>query len=160
MARTVLTDAVHERIVNYLRSGAPYSHAAAAVGISERTLYAWLARGERYELALESALEPPATDEPFYRLRADMLAARAAARVAAAVTITRAIGGERDPETGAWVTFPDWKAAAWYLERSAPEEYGRRWAPEAAQAVSAEEELDALVARGLALLEEHAQPDA
>ena len=159
MARTLLNESIHELIVASVQTGAPFSHAAARAGIGERTLYDWLARGERYDLAVESGLEPSAADAPFSRLRADIYAARGTVRVRAVAMIQRAIVGERDETTGQWVTFPDWKAAAWYLERSAPEEFGRRWAPEAAQAVSAEEELDALVARGLALLEEHAQPE-
>ena len=159
MARTLLNDVIHEQIVAAVRTGAPFGHAASSAGIGTRTLYDWLARGERYDLAVESGLQPPEGDEPFSRLRRDIYAARANVRIIAVATIQRAIRGERDEETGTWVIFPDWKAAAWYLERSAPEEYGRRWAPETAQAVSAEEELDALVARGLALLEEHAQPE-
>lgn len=157
--RSYLNDMIHEQIVRAIRSGAPFAHAAAMAGIGERTLYDWLARGERALLAADSSLPVEATEEPFARFRSDVDIARAQARVAAVATITRAIVGEK-AEDGTWITFPDWKAAAWYLERSAPEEFGRRWAPESSAALSAEEELDALVARGLSLLEEHAQPPA
>ena len=158
MSRTLLNDLVHEQIVRAVRGGAPFQHASGMAGIGERTFYDWLSRGERYDLALESGLRADPAEEPFSRFRADVLSARAQCRVAAIATVTRAVVGEKD-EAGAWVTFPDWKAAAWYLERTCPEEFGRRWRPESVEALSAEEELDALVARGLALLEEHAQPD-
>lgn len=160
MARTILNDQIHNEILAAVQVGATYAHAAAAAGIGERTLYEWLARGERYDLAVESGLEPPRDDVAFSVLRSEVQRARARARLAAVSTIRLAYQGQRDPETGEFTVFPDWKAAAWYLERTSPEEYGRRWAPETAQAVTAEEELEALVARGLALLEDHAQPEA
>ncbi len=72
-----------------------------ASGVSERTYYRWLAEGE-----------PEDGPEHFRQFRRGVTRARAQARVAYAAVIRRAANEG------------DWKAAAWFLERSEPEEWG------------------------------------
>jgi hypothetical protein len=102
---TKLTEPVADLIVDVLRKGGFMESAAAAASISKATLYAWLERGdpEREGLA--------ADDAPYVEFRDRVEQARAAAELDAV---------ERVVEAGK----SDWRAAAWFLERSAPD----RWA--------------------------------
>ena len=81
-------------IIAAVEGGATYRHAAASVGVSERTLHDWQVRHPQFSQALKTA--------------------EASACMAAIGTIRRAA------EAGTW------QAAAWYLERRYPAEYGRR----------------------------------
>ena len=81
-------------IIAAVETGATYRHAAASVGVSERTLHDWQVRHPQFSQALKTA--------------------EAMACMAAVGTIRRAA------EAGTW------QAAAWYLERRYPAEYGRR----------------------------------
>ena len=81
-------------IIAAVETGATYRHAAASVGVSERTLHDWQVRHPQFSQALKTA--------------------EASACMAAIGTIRRAA------EAGTW------QAAAWYLERRYPAEYGRR----------------------------------
>ena len=81
-------------IIAAVEGGATYRHAAASVGVSERTLHDWQVRHPHFSQALKTA--------------------EAMACMAAIGTIRRAA------EAGTW------QAAAWYLERRYPAEYGRR----------------------------------
>ena len=81
-------------IIAAVEGGATYRHAAASVGVSERTLHDWQVRHPHFSQALKTA--------------------EASACIAAIGTIRRAA------EAGTW------QAAAWYLERRYPAEYGRR----------------------------------
>ena len=81
-------------IIVAVETGATYRHAAASVGVSERTLHDWQVRHPQFSQALKTA--------------------EASACMAAIGTIRRAA------EAGTW------QAAAWYLERRYPAEYGRR----------------------------------
>ena len=81
-------------IIAAVEGGATYRHAAASVGVSERTLHDWQVRHPQFSQALKTA--------------------EAMACMAAVGTIRRAA------EAGTW------QAAAWYLERRYPAEYGRR----------------------------------
>jgi transposase len=95
---------VEKEIVDAVRAGAFLHEAAAAAGISRSTLHRWIQRGE----------DP--NGEPLYRdFRDAVTRARAQAHVAAVAVIRRAM-----PD--------DWKAAAFYLERRDPQNWGRRTA--------------------------------
>lgn len=118
-----------ERIIFLVRTGTYLATAAEAAGIGEATLYRWLN-----------------DDRPRFReFRESLTRARAEAEVNALLTIQAAARGgqkrvkkrtvvvgnepqqvvtEEDEAEG------DWKAAAWFLERSFPTRYGRREALE------------------------------
>lgn len=99
---TLLTDDVAELIVSMLRAGNYMHVAAVAAGITRQTLDDWLRRGR----------SDAAIDAPYRRLREQVAKARAegearnVARIAKAATTS-------------------WQAAAWMLERSYPERWGR-----------------------------------
>lgn len=105
MARpTKLTPAVHDAIVESLRAGVCIETAAEAAGVSSSTVRSWIRRAEDH---------PDDCGEPFLRFHAAYKKARADAELDA-VKVIRAASQR------------SWQAAAWYLERSHPNRWGRR----------------------------------
>lgn len=100
---------VAEAIVLALAHGLTIEKAAETVGVSATTVHNWLARGEEWR----DADVVPAGEEPFLEFLYATTRARAQAVELALAGIIEA-GKE------------DWRAWAWFLERSFPDEYGRR----------------------------------
>lgn len=92
-----LTPEIGDRLVAALTAGALVETASASVGIGRSTLRLWMRRGRS---------DDPA-DEPYRQLAERVERARATARVRAVAILSKA------SET-------DWRAAAWYLERTDP----------------------------------------
>jgi len=108
MGRPVkLTAEVQAEIVKRLASGCSVEVAAAAAGVSRRTVFAWIERGEKAARA-ESISE---TERPFAEFAEAVDRARAEVEVLALATIMNAA------RKGAW------QAAAWFLERTNPDAY-------------------------------------
>lgn len=103
-----LVPEVEQRILDAVRAGAPLRDAAEHAGVDERTVHRWRERGEQ-----------PRAAPKFRDFAQGLRRARAGAKVGAIAAVRRAM---RD----------DWRAAAWYLERCFPEEWGRRCARERA----------------------------
>jgi|DEB0MinimDraft_4_1074332.scaffolds.fasta_scaffold01490_6 transposase len=98
--KSLLTPERQERIVNAIKAG-NYSFVAAQLGgIGERTFYSWMERGEKGE-------------EPYAQF---MQAVKEAETHAEARNIALV---QRHAQSS-------WQAAAWYLERKAPDRWGRR----------------------------------
>lgn len=107
MGRPVkLTPEVQAEIVKRLSSGCSVEVAAAAAGVSRRTAFAWIERGQA---AIGESV--PATEVPFVEFAQAVDRARAEVEVLALATIMNAA------RKGAW------QAAAWFLERTNPEQY-------------------------------------
>lgn len=107
---TKLTPDRHRLIVELLESGNSQATAAQAAGVHPATLQRWLARGRPDD---PDAPDTPDDDtEPYRSLWHAVEEARARAEATMVVMIRRA---------GA----TDWRAAAWFLERSRPQEWGR-----------------------------------
>lgn len=104
MARpTKLTGDVQERICNALRAGNYQETAAQYAGISAKTFYEWMKRGESDD-----------ESEQIYReFREAVESAKASAEVRDVALIDRAA------HDGSW------QAAAWKLERKYPHRWGR-----------------------------------
>jgi Homeodomain-like domain len=102
--RDSLAQGVEQQLLAALRTGATIGEAAAAAGISRSTVHRWVARGEGQDGRFQNFAEAVAQ-------------ARAEAKVGAIAAVRRAM-----PE--------DWRAAAFYLERTDPEQWGRRTAHE------------------------------
>lgn len=100
---------VGDAVVLCLEAGATIDQAAGAVGISSRSIYDWLARAEEHS----ESESPPAAELPFLRFSQAVTRAREGVVVLALKGILEA--GKAD-----------WRALAWYLERSRPDQYGRR----------------------------------
>ena len=96
-----LTPEVQARICELLNKGAWFKEAAQDAGITERTFYNWMERGEKAKSGLYfqffQAVEKNCND----------------AKLFAILTIRRAMGRS-------------WQAAAWFLERRYKDEYGRQ----------------------------------
>jgi hypothetical protein len=106
-----LTRKAEQGILEAIRAGARMEDAAAAAGVSRRTLHRWTARGQG-----DDALEP------FRQFAEAVEHARAEARVSAIRTIRRAM------EEGDWGV--RLRAACFYLERTDPANWGRKTAHE------------------------------
>ena len=96
---TVLNAVLIKRICSSLREGSTLASAAVAEGISERTLFNWLDRGE-------------AGEKPFALFFFAVSRAREAHK---ANLIQRIVAAAK----------ADWKAASWLLERQFPNEFAR-----------------------------------
>lgn len=113
---TLLTPERTEKIVALIAAGNFAETAALAAGISKQTYYNWLARGrvERERLTEKPSLKPRTKEEPYLEFFDAVEKARAEAEARMVVLITKAA---QEPRT--------WQAAAWWLERVAPQKYGR-----------------------------------
>jgi len=98
---TKLTKQVKDAILLAVTAGNFLTVAAAYAGIAETTLYKWIERGE-------------AGEQPFKEFAESLKKARANAEVQSVALIRKAANGGT------------WQAAAWYLERSAHNRWGRQ----------------------------------
>lgn len=99
--RPKLTPQVQEQICRLVRMGVAFKDAAVNAGITERTFYLWKVRGEQ------------ATSGVYFQFLQELNGAYNAAKVTAILTVRSA--------------FPEhWTAAAWWLERRFPGEFGKR----------------------------------
>ena len=103
MARpTKLTQDTQDRIIQAVQAGNYLETAAQFAGIDGSTLRRWVAKGEA-----------PNAPEPYRSFCTALKSARAAAEVRSVALIQQAATGGT------------WQAAAWYLERSYPDRWGR-----------------------------------
>lgn len=109
----LLTDEVHDRIVGTLRLGNYVEHAASYAGISRGTLYNWLKKGDEARAKRESGGELDEVEERYARFSEDVDNARATAVVRNVSIIQQAAQ-------------TNWQAAGWWLERTAPQHFGRQ----------------------------------
>jgi len=100
MTTSKLTRDRHRKIVDMVRLGNFRIHAAAAAGISERTMKNWMARGTKENAA-----------EPYREFAEDVLKAENAAICTAVMNIQEAAQD-------------DWRASAWFASKKAPEQWG------------------------------------
>lgn len=107
----MLTQELSARLEKILRLGATVKDACAYCGIAPQLFYEWMKRGEDLQ---ENPPESPTDNEQAYAdFAGRMKKARALTRIQAVQTVKRAFRNA-------------WQPAAWYLERTAPEDYGRR----------------------------------
>ena len=112
-----LTVEVTDTLAAGLADGLYLDDAARLAGIAPSTLYGWLRRGRDAEAQRDAGGELPPADRPFVELLESVERARASAKRDALGTIRAAA------HNGSW------QAAAWYLERTAPDKYGRTPGP-------------------------------
>ena len=99
---TKLTLEVQMKICEYIKAGSYPEAAALAAGISRRSIRRWLERGEK------------SRSGPYHDLVLAIGRARAIAQVANAAVVSKAA------KAG------DWRASAFLLERTDPENWGKR----------------------------------
>lgn len=111
MARTPLLDIdpqlYHQELVKIIQRGLPIADACNLVGIKEATFYYWMRIGEREER------------QPYLKFFEDVTRARKQGRLNAIERVHKAMNDEEDKRTAL-------AAAQWYLERSDPENWGRK----------------------------------
>lgn len=108
----MLNDTLAATIIDLVRNNRNYTTAAREAGIGERTFYIWRARGETEINRLAAGGRPRPSESIYLRFAQDLEKARGEAFGYAVEQVRRAM--------------PDsWQAAAWWLERTAPNEYGR-----------------------------------
>lgn len=113
---TALLEEVKEQtLLDYIRIGTPIRKAVTASGIAEKTFYNWMARGmaERERLSLVPDAKENPTEVIFLQFLQRVEQARAEAITKKVAVIAKA-GNDGD-----------WRAAAWYLERQVPEDFGK-----------------------------------
>jgi transposase len=98
---TRLTDEVQERLVQLIEAGNTATVAAVSLGIGESTYYEWMRRGRK---------EKRGQFRRFYN----------------AVKVARARGEIRLNSLLSLAAEKDWRAAAFYLERRNPKEWGQK----------------------------------
>jgi hypothetical protein len=103
--RTELTPEVHAAIVGAIAKGATITDAAEAAGIHRDSVSNWNRRGR-------ADFEAGNLETDHARFFRDSMRAKAEARQVALESVRNAMA-------------TDWRAGAWYLERSAPADYGR-----------------------------------
>lgn len=105
MARpTILTTDIHNRITDAIKKGAYFEDACDYAGIGTSTAYRWMAVADEDDHPNAAAWK---------EFRDSVTQARAQARIAHVATIRTAA------QEG------DWRASAWFLERSDPKRWGR-----------------------------------
>lgn len=147
-SKTLLTPEMEERILGHLRKGAAIAHVAAAVGIHPATFHDWMRRADNAVLAHQESGEPvPETEELFVAFAEKVTQARGEGAVGATELVRKAANGgavirettrryrNEDGEMVEEVEIvrapPDWRAAAWWLERAHRAEFGKNAADEA-----------------------------
>ena len=124
--RTRLKPEIAQKIINALRGGSTKLAAIGSVGVPESTFYGWLERGERARsgrfLEFSESVKKAEADAA---IRNATLVQKAAMGVDVLEKTTRTM-----PNGSIVVTEkksqPQWQAAAWWLERKFPDEWGRR----------------------------------
>jgi transposase len=97
-----LTPEKQNQIVDLVRSGVFIETACAAVGIGTTTYYRWIQKAD-----------DPNAPEKYREFRDAITRARATAEARNVAIVQRAANA-------------DWRASAWFLERSFPSRYGKR----------------------------------
>jgi hypothetical protein len=140
--RTLLTPEMEEKILTHLRKGAAIAHVAASSGIHPATFHDWMRRADNAVLAHQESGEPiPETEALFVAFAEKVTQARGEGAVTATELVRKAANGgavirettrryrNEDGEMVEEVEIvrapPDWRAAAWWLERAHRTEFGK-----------------------------------
>lgn len=111
--RSKLTPETQQAIVNALNSGNWLETAASYAGIAPATLYNWLERGRNERERIDAGADYDDDEIVYVEFLEAVEKARSQAQVRAVGLIQKAaIDGT-------------WQAAAWFLERSNPQQWGR-----------------------------------
>lgn len=109
----LLTAALQDQIVQHLASGSFYDETMRAVGIGITTFYVWMEKGRQAKAKAEAGRDLEPNEVTYMDFEAAVEQARGRAAVHAHATIRAQMAR-------------DWRAAAWYLERTNPRRYARR----------------------------------
>lgn len=111
----IMNEQVQQELLNLIILGTPIRKAVTAVGITEKTFYTWMNRGmaERERLETIPNAKPDLTEGVYLQFLQSCERARSEA-IAKKVAVIAQSGVNGD-----------WRAAAWWLERQVPDEFGK-----------------------------------
>ena len=135
-ASTLLTPEVQAGFFDLLRVGNYTNNACAAMGISEENFYNWMRRGEDEadRLKLLKGGTPMPNEDKYLQFFQSVKEAKARSRsLLHGVIIKEAFNG-------------DWKAAAWMLSRTSPDQYSEKVQAELSTKVSNPVEIQVSIA--------------
>ena len=139
---TKLDDERVTALLTALRGGNYFEHACAYANIAPSTAYRWIERGETEQSRLAQGLDPDPQETVYLELCNAIQKARADAIVANVTIVQQAA------RNGTW------QAAAWWLERSMPNQYGRRLQAEVRTTNELDADIDGDINRIIAYLDE------
>lgn len=116
MRRTILSMAMIDKAREYLESGVPQSQTFRALGISEAAWYEWQKKGRAL---LDAGLDSESDDDALTEND------RLYMEFAGVVESSRARCMKKSLDIIRKAAKKDWRAAAWYLERGFPQDFGR-----------------------------------
>jgi transposase-like protein len=114
-------------LIQALQGGNYVDVACQYAGLAPSTVYRWVERGRNERDRLEAGQAPTPSETPYVELCESVERARAQAVVANVTVIQQAA------RAGTW------QAAAWWLERSMPNQYGRKVQAEVSGSVSVQD---------------------
>jgi len=147
--RSFLNETTQQRIIEGVTLGGLLPDIASHGGVSERSIQRWLERGRRYRDVLEADGLPNDADQPYYDFTTQYEDAVASVRLRMSGKILKAADG--DDVTG---KEPDWKAAAWFLERTAPALWGRKNVPDEVIARDEQVNIEQMTREAVAIVEQ------
>jgi len=122
-----LTDPKVILLLNALKGGNYIEVSCSYAGLAPSTVYRWLERGRAERASQEAGNKPDSQEKAYLELCEAVEKARADAVLRNVTIIQQAAGSGQ------------WQAAAWWLERSMPQQYGRKIQAEVASTVSVKE---------------------
>jgi hypothetical protein len=102
-----------KRLIEALQAGNYLEHACDFAGIGKSTVYRWLDRGQQESENIEQGMKPTRSEATYLELWDAIKKARGEATVRNVAVINNAA------RSGTW------QAAAWWLERTSPQQFGR-----------------------------------
>ena len=138
--KSKLTTKLREELCGYIADGLTNKDAARLSGTSETRFYAWLERGTEEETGIYREFREQVVDARS-KFKQKHLQTLTVASISGGRTEVKHVKKMFDEETGQYLgtlaedvkvtrTGPNVNAAMWLLERSFPQEYGRRQALE------------------------------
>ncbi len=109
-----LDPATANTVVAILERGLPICDACAAAGIGETTFHRWMKKG----LAASKKKQRTREEEQFWKFWSGVNSAKGRGKVQLLDVLQKAATRAENP---------DWKAAAWMLERMYPMQFGRKY---------------------------------
>lgn len=112
---TKLTPETHEKVINAIRAGNYLETAAEYGGVTRQTLWNWMQRGEaeKARVAEDGRRSVTKDERPYVNFFHAVTRARAEAETRNVALIQQA-------------SHEDWRAAAWFLERSFQKRWGNK----------------------------------
>jgi transposase len=106
---------LEQTILDYIRIGTPVRIAVTSAGVSEQTFYSWINRGvaERERMKMIKGAKNNPSEVIFLKFLESVERAKAEA-ITKKIAVIAKSGNDGD-----------WRAAAWWLERQMPEEFGK-----------------------------------